>query len=60
MELEVRAEIWRIVRGTGPATAMGERKRLERAVVGGGEGRGRDKCLFVFFCLSIILLYNCD
>jgi hypothetical protein len=40
MELEGRAEIWRIVRG--PATAMGEWRRLERAV-GGGEGRGRDK-----------------
>jgi hypothetical protein len=40
MELEGRAEIWHIVRGTGPATAMGEWRRLERAV-GGGEGRGR-------------------
>ena len=43
MELEGRAEIWRIVRGTGPATAMGEWRpfdSLERAV-GGGEGRGR-------------------
>ena len=40
MDLEGRAEIWRIVRGTGPARAMGEWRRLERAVGGGNKGEG--------------------